>query len=115
MKSRDYRDFLQDILTAITDIENFIDGFSYDEFVRDKKTLNAVIRSIEIIGEATKNIPDTLKTQYGDLPWKRMAGMRDKLIHGYFGIDTKTLYKTAKEDIPPLKTPLQKILKEQEK
>ncbi len=115
MKSRDYRDFLHDILEAIVDIESFIDDLSYEEFAKDRKTLNAVIRSIEIIGEATKNIPDNLKAQNSDLPWKRMAGMRDKLIHGYFGVDTKTLYKAAKEDIPPLKTLIHKILKEQEK
>ncbi len=113
MKSRDHRDFLQDILDAITDIENFIDNVSYEEFVEDRKTLNAVIWSIGVIGEAAKNIPDKIKTEHKDIPWKRMAGMRDKLIHGYFGVDTKTLYKTAKEDIPPLKTPIQKMLKEQ--
>lgn len=115
MKSRDCRDFLQDILDAITDIESFIGDLSYDEFVKDKKTLNAVIRSIEVIGEATKNIPDKIKAKYKEIPWKRMAGTRDKLIHSYFGIDTKTLYKAAKEDIPPLKTLIQKMTKEQEK
>ncbi len=114
MKTRDYRDFLHDILDAITDIESFIDDLSYDEFVTDRKTLNAVIRSIEVIGEAAKNIPDTIKAEYKGLPWKRMAGMRDKLIHGYFGIDTKTLYKAAKDDIPPLKASIQIMLKEQE-
>lgn len=113
MKSRDHRDFLQDILDAITDIESFIDNVSYEEFVEDRKTLNAVIWSIGVIGEATKNIPDKIKTEHKDIPWKRMAGMRDKLIHGYFGVDTKTLYKTAKEDIPPLKAPIKKMLSEQ--
>ena len=112
MKSRDYRDFLHDILEAIIDIETFIDDLSYEEFVKDRKTLNAIVRSIEVIGEATKNIPDKIKTEYTNLPWKRMAGMRDKLIHGYFGVDTKTLYKTAKDDIPPLKELIDKILKE---
>ena len=58
MKSRDYRDFFHDILDAIKDIENFMDNLSYDEFVKDRKTLNAVIRSIEVIGEATKNLPN---------------------------------------------------------
>ena len=62
-----------------------------------------------------KNLPDQIKEEHKDLPWKRMVGMRDKLIHDYFGVDTKTLYKTAKEDIPPLKTLIQVVLKEQEK
>lgn len=115
MKSRDYKDFLHDILDAINDVESFIDDLSYTEFVNDRKTLNAVIRSIEVIGEATKNIPDRIKADYKDLPWKLMSGMRDKLIHGYFGVDTKTLYKAAKDDIPPLKASIQKMLKEQEK
>jgi uncharacterized protein with HEPN domain len=112
MKSRDYRDFLNDILEAIADIETFINDLSYEEFAKDRKTLNAVVRSLEVIGEAAKNIPDKIKTEYTDVPWKRMTGMRDKLIHGYFGVNTKTLYKAAKDDIPPLKEPIDKILKE---
>lgn len=115
MKSRDYRDFLHDILEAVTDVESFIGDLTYDEFVKDRKTLNAVMRSVEVIGEATKNLPDKIKTEYKGVPWKRMAGMRDKIIHGYFGVDKKTLYRTAKEDIPPLKASIKKILKEQEK
>ena len=115
MKGRDYRDFLHDILDAIKDIESFIDNLSYDEFVNDRKTLNAVIRSIEVIGEATKNLPGQIKEKHPDLPWKRMASMGDKLVHGYFGIDNKTLYRTAKEDIPTLKSSIQAILEKEEK
>ena len=115
MKIRDHRDFLHDILDAINDIESFIDDLSYDEFVKDRKTVSAVIRSIEVIGEATKNLPNQIKEKDKDLPWNRMAGMRDKLIHGYFGVDTKTLYKAAREDIPPLKASIQEILKKEEK
>jgi len=115
MKTRDYRDYLQDILDAINDIESFVDNMTYKEFIKDRKTLNAVIRSIEIIGEASKNIPESTKTNNRELPWKQMAGMRDKLIHAYFGIDTETLWKAAKENIPPLKQSIQEILKNQEK
>ncbi len=113
MKKRDFRDFLQDILTSIVDIESFVDGFSYEQFAGDRKTLYAVVRSIEIIGEATKNLPEKLKAQYPEVPWKRMTGMRDKLVHGYFGIDIKTLYKAATEDIPPLKPLIERIIGEQ--
>lgn len=112
MKNRDYRDYLQDILDAVNDIESFVDDMTYEAFIKDRKTLNAVVRSIEIIGEASKNIPETMKTKYKELPWKQMAGMRDKLIHAYFGIDTETLWKAVKENIPPLKKAIQKILKE---
>ncbi|HSQ48386.1 MAG TPA: DUF86 domain-containing protein [Candidatus Deferrimicrobiaceae bacterium] len=115
MKNRDYRDYLRDILTSVSDIENFVDNLTYDQFVNDRKTLNAVVRSIEIIGEASKNIPETIKTRYPELPWKQMAGMRDKLIHAYFGADSETIYKAAKTNIPQLKKPIQKILIEQEK
>ena len=107
--------YLQDILDAVNDIESFVDDMTYEEFIKDRKTLNAVVRSIEIIGEASKNIPETIKAKNKELPWKQMAGMRDKLIHAYFGIDTETLWKTAKDNIPPLKKSIQKMLKDQEK
>jgi uncharacterized protein with HEPN domain len=99
-------------LDAVNDIESFVDDMTYEKFIKDRKTLNAVVRSIEIIGEASKNIPETMKTEYKELPWKQMTGVRDKLIHAYFGIDTETLWKAVKENIPPLKKAIQKILKE---
>lgn len=102
MKKREYKDFVKDIIDSIQDIEQFIGTLSYEEFVGDRKTMNAVIRSIEIIGEAAKNIPDSIKDMNADVPWKKMSGMRDKLIHGYFGIDNEILWKTIKEDLPPL-------------
>jgi uncharacterized protein with HEPN domain len=115
MKRRDYRDYLHDILDAVNDIESFVGSMSYEDFKRDRKTLNAVVRSIEIIGEASKNIPDALKAKHKELPWKQMTGMRDKLIHAYFGVDVETLWKAVKENIPPLKQVIQKMLKDQEK
>ena len=114
MRDRDIRDYLQDILEAIIDIENFVDNMTYEEFIKDKKTLNAVIRSIEIIGEASKQLPDPLKTKYPELPWKEITGMRDKLIHAYFGMDTETIWETIKHNIPGLKQTIQKIKKDQE-
>lgn len=109
MMERDYRDYLQDILDSIKDIENFTTDMNFEGFSQDRKTTNAVVRSIEIIGEAAKNIPDLIRRKYPNIPWKKMAGMRDKLIHEYFGIDPEILWKVAKEDLPPLKTPLHKI------
>ena len=100
---RDYRDYLSDIATSIKDIEDFTRGLTYRKFSKDKKTINAVVRSIEIIGEATKNIPASLRNKYSSIPWKKMAGMRDKLIHEYFGIDIKILWTVAKKDIAVLK------------
>ena len=114
MKKREYRDYLHDILDAVNDIEDFVEGVSFEQFEKDRKTLNAVVRSIEIIGEAAKNIPLTLREKYGNLPWKKMTAMRDKVIHAYFGVNTKTLWNTIKNDLPPLKQLVQKMLKDME-
>jgi len=84
---------------------------NFEEFTRDKKTINAVVRSIEVIGEATKKIPKTLRDRYSNIPWKKMAGMRDKLIHEYLGIDIEILWKVAKDEVSPLKPLIQNTLK----
>jgi uncharacterized protein with HEPN domain len=73
---------------------------SYSDFAGDKKTVNAVIRSLEVIGEATKQLPLSFRDDYPDVPWKRMAGMRDKLIHGYFGIDIQMVWQVVEKYIP---------------
>ncbi|MCD5409538.1 MAG: DUF86 domain-containing protein [Methanocellales archaeon] len=80
---REIGDFIEDIIDAMTKATKFVEGVSYEEFTKDDKTIFAVIRAIEIIGEAVKNIPDDTKKGYPEIPWKRMAGMRDKVIHGY--------------------------------
>jgi len=84
----------------------------YQTFVKDKKTMYAVIRALEIIGEATKNIPLPIKERYSQIPWKDMAGMRDKVIHAYFGVDLKRVWSTVKIDIPNLKQSFETILTE---
>lgn len=108
--SREYGDYLEDIFKAVESIEEFTRGMNYEEFLEDKKTIFAVVRAFEIIGEATKNVPDNIRDDYPNIPWKSMAGMRDKVIHGYFGVDNKVLWKTAKEDIPELKSKIKNIL-----
>ncbi len=87
-----------------------MEDMSFEQFVKDRKTVNAVVRSLEIIGEASKNIPASIREKHGEVPWKRMTGMRDKVIHGYFGVDNKTLWNTVRDDLPPLKQLVQKIL-----
>ena len=115
MKKRVYGDFVQDILDSIDDTGNFIEGMDFEDFIKDKKTIYSVVRAIEIIGEATKNIPEQIKKKYPEVPWKKMAGMRDRLVHEYFGVDLEILWGTAKEDVPGLKTPVSKVLEDMEK
>jgi len=109
---RDYLDYLQDIIDSINDIESFVNGVDFDSFGKDKKTMNAVVRSLEIIGEAVKKIPEDMKDKNPDIPWKNMSGMRDKLIHEYFGIDEEIVWNVATEELPPLRPLFKKILKE---
>ncbi len=112
MTGKDYRDYLQDILDAIVDTVEFVKDMSFEDFLHDKKTVNAVIRSLEVIGEASKNVPQSLRDQYPDVPWKKMAGMRDKLIHEYFGVDLEVLWQTIKQDLPSVKPLIEKVIKE---
>lgn len=107
---RNYRLYLKDIFDAMEAIERFVEGMEFEDFKRDDKTSSAVIRKFEIIGEATKNLPDSIKEKYTSIPWREMAGMRDRLIHFYFGIKYDLVWKTIKEVIPQVKHLIRKIL-----
>jgi uncharacterized protein with HEPN domain len=101
--------FLEDILTAIDDIVAFTAALDFEEFKQDRKTIYAVTRALEIMGEATKNIPDDVRQAYPQIPWKQVAGMRDKLIHSYFSVNVVTLWKTARQDAPQLRAIIAQI------
>jgi uncharacterized protein with HEPN domain len=107
---RDYRLYLKDILSAIESVEEFVKGMDFEQFRADDKTASAVIRKFEIIGEAAKQIPDEIRQNYPKVPWKEMAGMRDKLVHVYFGIDYRLVWQTIKERLPQVKPDIQRIL-----
>jgi uncharacterized protein with HEPN domain len=109
MKRND-RVYLLHILDAIDHIENYTHGFDVEAFRRQPLVQDGVIRQLEIIGEATKNISCYVREENDQIPWQDIAGMRDKLIHAYFGVDIDTVWLTVQEDIPVLKAEIQKIL-----
>ncbi|MFH0859081.1 MAG: DUF86 domain-containing protein [Patescibacteria group bacterium] len=107
---REFLDYVEDIIGAINDVAGFIKDIEYDDFKNNKKTVYAVIKAVEIIGEASKNIPDRIKEHYPKVPWKEMAGMRDKMTHEYFGANLQRVWETAQKDIPDLKLQFEEIL-----
>jgi len=111
MNKKIYTDYIRDILNSIDEIETFVKEMSFEEFIQDKKTVNAVIRSLEVIGEAAKNIPELIRIKHVNIPWKKMAGMRDKLIHEYFGVNLEIIWQTIQEDIPQLEASIKKLKK----
>jgi uncharacterized protein with HEPN domain len=101
---RDYTLYLKDIFQAIESIEEFTVGMDYEKFVADDKTMSAVIRKLEIIGKAVKQLPEEICLKHPEIPWKQIAGMRDKLVHFYFGVDAHLIWQTIHNRLPALKT-----------
>lgn len=112
---RNYILFLEDISERIEKIDSYIAGMNYDEFVKDDKTVSACIREIEVIGEATKQIPKDITDKFNNLPWGLMAKMRDKLIHWYFEIDEEIVWNVAKDKLPEIKIQIDFIIEDLKK
>ncbi|MGK7934163.1 MAG: DUF86 domain-containing protein [Microcystaceae cyanobacterium] len=110
MTTREVKNFLQDILEAIYQLEIITQGLTFVEFSGRIEIFLSVIKLIEIIGEAVKNIPDEVRVNYPEIPWKNIAGMRDKLVHEYWAVDEKTVWKVVKQNIPKLKKTITQII-----
>jgi len=102
MRKREIRDYINDLIESCEDILEFTKNMSFEGFSADKKTVSAVIRCLEVIGEATKNLPINFRLEYPNIPWKQMAGMRDKLSHEYFGVDKQMVWQVIEKHIPQI-------------
>jgi uncharacterized protein with HEPN domain len=109
------RPYLVHILQEIDYLLQESSALGFEQFALDATRKRAFIRSLEIIGEAAKNIPDSVKQHYPEIAWRKMAGMRDKLIHFYFGVDYRLVWSVVQTELPVLKSQIQKILNEAEK
>ena len=112
MSSRGEREYLVDMREAIQRIQEYTSGLAYDDFLADAKTQDAVIRNIEILGEAAKRLPASLTSVSPDIEWKNIAGMRDKLVHDYFGVNLDILWDVLKAKLPPLLARVEGLISE---
>jgi uncharacterized protein with HEPN domain len=113
-EDRDFRVSLDDILEALEKIMEYVDGVSEREFENNTEKQDAVIRRIEVLGEAVKNIPFDFRDKHPDIPWRSIAGMRDVVIHQYFGVTISLVWKVATSDVPAIREKIEKIIEEME-
>jgi uncharacterized protein with HEPN domain len=107
---REFLDYLGDIRDAVVKARQFVAGMTYEQFAADEKTAFAVVRCLEIIGEAARKIPEAVRTRYPQVAWREMTGMRDVLIHDYFGVNLRVVWNTVQNDLPPLKPQIEQII-----
>jgi uncharacterized protein with HEPN domain len=112
--SDEFLDYVEDIADAMEKAEILLKGVTYDQFESDFRINFAVVRALEIVGEATKRLPMTLRAKYPSIPWKQMAGMRDRIIHGHDTVDLEIVWDVVRQDIPKIKPRIEQILKDYE-
>ena len=110
MSPRDWQFRFEDIFEALERITEYVDGLDIDTWLEDRKTIDAVVRNFEIIGEAAANVPENIQEQFPEVPWYQMKAMRNVLIHEYFGVDNEVIWRTIQDDLPPLLKKVEKIL-----
>ena len=109
---RSYLDYLRDILETAEETLAFVEGMDFPAFSAERRTNLAVVRAMEIIGEAARHIPASTRRRYPQVPWQDMVDMRNKLIHEYFGVDLQVLWRTVQEDLPPPRHAIRRMLKD---
>jgi uncharacterized protein with HEPN domain len=110
--STEFLDYVEDILDAMEKAEILIENVTYGQFEADFRINFAVVRALEIVGEATKRLPPALRDEYPDIPWREMAGMRDRIIHGYDTVDLRIVWDTTRHRIPSVKPQIRQILED---
>jgi len=115
MTQRNYVMYIEDIIDCMEKIERYVGELSYQDFVKNSLVFDAVIRNLEVIGEASKSIPEEIISCYPDIPWKSMIGLRNILIHEYFGVDPEIIWEIIKTDLPKTKPLILQILRELKK
>lgn len=111
--SRDYRLFLEDILECCQRILEYSTDFNFERFQTDRMAYDAILRNLEIIGEAAKNIPPELRARYPRVDWRGIAGLRDVMAHGYYGLQDETIWDIIQNEVPPLAEQIQQILQKE--
>lgn len=114
-EDRTYQLYLEDIQTAMSRIAEYIDGYDFNRFKKDYKTVDAVIRNFEIIGEASKNLPEVVKLKYPEMPWQEMYYLRNKISHEYFGIDYEIIWDVATNYLPDNSVQIKKIIEKEKR
>ncbi len=113
MPERHWRLFVQDVLESIRKVQAYLENTTYQQFLVDGKTQDAVMRNLEIIGEAMRHIPEEIQQRHADIPWAQVIGLRNRLVHAYFVIDPEIVWQICKQDLPQLRTQLERLLQEE--
>ncbi len=111
MSKRIIKLYLSDIIESIGRIEKYVGNLSFGKFIKDTKTIDATVRNLIVIGEAINNVPKEVKSKHPEIPWAEIIGMRNKIIHEYFGVDEKILWQTIQENLPSFKKQIRRLLK----